>query len=355
MRRWFTLFKGNAMTDIAAWQEVESAVYCPGRWLALLVGGGFLLTGGVAFVTIGGAVQPGFPFWFAKVFAATFALLGGIIVAPIIGTTIFPTHIRHTSLDWLPNVPREPVICEGAVVHGRLTHQLYENDHGWQFRPSERLWRNDKGLLFGFGIPFLVAFAGLLTWVFHSRLAIGGWAISAICGMLLTSLSGGTAFVLIGMMMRAGYRRLSRLTISRNGSDIELDLPEEPNAAEADLAGALKWTFLGDTKRQRLTIPRELVVAVQLCPWKFVVSGTGGRQSTWAVQGLLVLASCDESSYHRLPLVLTGDVAPAARLLQRLARILHVPFLFCADAEGWKAEAMRARKRPPLRSGGSQS
>jgi hypothetical protein len=73
---------------------------------------------------------------------------------------------------------------------------------------------------------------------------------------------------------------------------------------------------------------------------------------TWAVQGLLVLASREEAVYRRLPILLTGDSVGAARLMQRLAYALHVPYLFCADAEGWRAETMRANGRPALRVGG---
>jgi hypothetical protein len=243
------------------------------------------------------------------------------------------------------------VIHEGAVVHGRLTHELREDAQGLQFRPSERLWRNGSGFLYGFGIPFLVLFAGLVTWAFHDEPKMGGWVTSAILGIFLTTISGGTAFLLIAMIMRASYRRLSRLTIPRDGSDLELDSPEEPNPQKTDLAEGLKWVFLGATKRQRLRIPRPLVVAVQLCPWKYV-TGSSERQMTWAVQGLLVLASREEAVYRRLPILLTGDSVGAARLMQRLAYALHVPYLFCADAEGWRAETMRANGRPALRVGG---
>lgn len=157
------------------------------------------------------------------------------------------------------------------------------------------------------------------------------------------------------MVMRSGYRRLARLTIPRNGNELELDSSAEPNLEKADLRQGLEWIFLGETKRQRLTLPRELVGAVQLCPWKFVVASSGGRQITWAVQGLLVLASSEEAVYHRLPILLTSDFGGAARLMQRLALTLNVPYLFCADAEGWQAEEIRAKTRPPLRAGGSQS
>jgi hypothetical protein len=101
-------------------------------------------------------------------------------------------------------------------------------------------------------------------------------------------------------------------------------------------------------------IPRERVVAVQLCPWKYVV-GDRGRETTWAVQGLLVRASSEEEAYERLPLLLTSDFLGAARLMERLADTLQVPYLFSADAVGWRAEDLRAQGRPPLQSGGMLS
>lgn len=152
-------------------------------------------------------------------------------------------------------------------------------------------------------------------------------------------------------MLRAGFRRLSRLDIPCDRGDLELDLLQEPDAVRADLTEGLRWIFVGDTKRQRLTIPRDRVVAVQLCPWNFRTSdGT-----TSAVQGLLVLTPASDDRFHRLPLILTCDFARAARLMQQLAEALEVPLLFSADLAGWKAEAERAATRPPLRCGGSQS
>jgi hypothetical protein len=57
----------------------------------------------------------------------------------------------------------------------------------------------------------------------------------------------------------------------------------------------------------------------------------------------------------RLPITLTSDSAGAARLMQRLAATLEVPYLFAADAAGWQAEEARAAKRPSLRVGDIQS
>jgi hypothetical protein len=346
--------KEIVISESRGWPEVESEVHRPGCWLVLSVSTVFLLIGAIGFLTIGNAVPPGVPFWIAKLGTAAFALLGGALLACVSGGIISPARVRHAASDVLPKVPHEPVIREGSVVHGRLTHELWEDAQGWQLRPTESLWRDDKRFLLGFGIPFLVAFSMLLAWVAHSQWSFG-WPLSVACGAMITLVCGGSVFLLIGMVMRSGYQRLSRLSIPRNGDFLELDAPQQPGLDRADLAEGLKWLFQGDAKRQRLAICREVVKAVQLCPWKLVVAGGGGRQITWAVQGVLVLDSPDEETYCRLPLLLTSDFVGAARLMDRLASTLNVPYLFYADVEGWKAEELLARGRAPLRCGGSQS
>jgi hypothetical protein len=284
----------------------------------------------------------------------TFFVGGGAVLASAICGITWPRCVLHAAPDVLPEVPAEPVISEGSFVHGRLTHELREDAEGWAFRPAGNVWRNDKRFLLGFGVPFLMLFSGLLAWVLHDRLHIVGSPLAAVCGVLVAVFGGGI-FFLIGMIMRSGYRRLPTLTIPCDGTDLALESADPPEFENADLAAWLKWLFLGEAKRQRRTIPRELLVAVQLCPWKFVRAISEGKSVTWAVQGLLVLASTGEAGYHRLPVMLTGDYVGAARLMQRLAHTLQVPYLFCADAAGWKAEAARAKSRPPLRSGGWQS
>ena len=76
-----------------------------------------------------------------------------------------------------------------------------------------------------------------------------------MCGTFATAVCGGSAFLLIGLIIRSGYRRLSTLTIPRDGNDLELESAEAPKLEKADLADGLKWLFIGETKRQRLTIP----------------------------------------------------------------------------------------------------
>jgi hypothetical protein len=341
---------GEPVTRVPDWQDAESEVYLPGRWLGCRVGIYFLLAGAIAFVCIGGGVPPGIPLWIAKFATAVFALLGGAVAARCIADMISPVWVRHAAPAVLPDVPTEPVILEGSVVHGRLTHELVEESDGWQFRPARQNWRKDLILLLGFGIPLSILFSGILSWFFRSQLNVASWPVSILGGICATAVFVGSTFSLIGMIMRAGYRRLCWLSIPRNGDSLQLDSPQAPGPEKADLAEGLNWVFLGEAKRQRLTIPRELVAAVQLCPWELALSS----ERTWAVQGSLVLTRSADAGYSRQPVLLTGDFVGAARLMQRLAMALHVPYLFCADAEGWKAEMNRAKKRRPLRVGGSQ-
>lgn len=317
------------MQQHPGWTEVESVVYCPGSWFFLLIGGFFALFGSIGFVEF--TPPPGAQVWTAKTITAMFAILGSPLLLVGLLRIAFPACIRHADPTALPHVPPEPVIRQGSVVHVRLTHEIVENASGWEFRPAERLWRNDRQFFLGFGAAFLAGFSALLAWLVH-RDGNFGWAMSTVCAILLTLVCGGSAFLLLGMMVRAGYKRLSRLTIPRSGDSLELDEVDEPEVENADLLEGLQWVFLGNSKRHQLSIPHALIVAVQLCPWKFVV----GHESTWAVQGLLVFESNSDTECRRVPILLTSDFVRAARLMQKLALVLNVPYLFCADAAGWE-------------------
>ena len=229
---------------------------------------------------------------------------------------------------------------EGAVVHNRLKHRLYETDMGWELRPIEGLWRNDRRFLVGFGVPFLVLSASLA-------------GQTSVAAAVLAALCVGSALLIIGAIHRASYDRLTKLRIPANGEELDFDGSDLPDLTYGSLGEALKFYFgpAGRDPPQRIQIPRDLIAAVQLCPWKY----SSGDTDAWAVQGLLVLRSLTDGVYHQLPLFLTIECVGAARLMRRLADVLRVPYLFYADAAGWKEEAMRARSRPPLRAGGSMT
>jgi hypothetical protein len=340
------------MPDSPGWREVESKVWRPGRLPAGATGVLFLVAGVIVYLTARNLAPPGVALWAMPLGAAQIALFGGAIVAWVVGGIIMPARVRHAAPEALPKVPREPVIHEGSVVHLRLSHELREDVQGWQFRPAACLWRGDAALMFGFGLPFLAFFGVLAAWGFHSQLHVASWPLAVLGGIAVSVVCIGSVWLTLGMIMRAGYRRLPRLRVPRNGSELELDSPEELNVEKTDLAEGLKWLFLGETKRYQLNIPRESVVAVQLCPWKHKAA----NEITRAVQGLLVLAAAkDKAACQRIPILLTADFAGAARIMEKLGQILQVPYLYCADAEGWNAEVKRAKERPALRVGGQQS
>ncbi|MGD9720013.1 MAG: hypothetical protein AB7O59_02220 [Pirellulales bacterium] len=331
------------------WKEVESEVYRPAEWFSLSTGVVFLLAGLIGFFTVGSIAPPRMPAWSGKLFLAGFAALGVISLLYSVKCILWPARVRHASVDFLPNVPTEPELREGTVVHARVTHELVEDADGWELRPSGRLWRNDKRLLLGYSVPAGLLFCGLLSWILHDQHGTS-WLAAILFAAIATTISGGTVVFAIVLLLRGNYRRLSRLSIPRNGDDLELDSANEPPTDRSNLHTALKW-IQGDLGRRQAKIPRDLIAAVQLCPWKYACGDT----RMWAVQSLLVLAPTEQGNYYRLPLLVTCDCIGAARLMQQLASTLNVPFLFCADAEGWSAEEARARNRPPLQVGGHQS
>jgi hypothetical protein len=341
------------MPESPGWKEMESKVWCPGRLSAAATGIFFLVSGAVVYLASRKFIPAGVPYWAMPLGTAVVALFGGAIVAWAVGSILLPSRVRHAVSDVLPKVPREPVIDDGAVVHFRLTHELHEDAQGWEFRPAAKLWRSDVALLLGFGLPFLTIFSALTAWMFHSQFHIARWPLAVLCGATVTALCGGSVWVLLGMLMRAGYRRLARLSFPRDGGNLELDSPEALNAGKTDLAAGLKWLFLGETKRYQLSIPWESVVAVQLCPWKYKAA-MPRNDIIQTVQGLVVLAASEEGAYHRIPILLTADYVGAARIMEKLGRILQVPYLYCADEEGWKEEVRRAKERPALQVGGTQ-
>ncbi len=201
---------------------------------------------------------------------------------------------------------------------------------------------------------FLVFFSGAMSWIFYKE-AKHSPIVCISAGTLLTAMSGGTAFLLGGLIMRRQYRQLCCLNIPRDRRPLELHTPVISDSKMADGSEGPGFLLGGDLDWETPHIPREELVAVQLCPWYVVIRDGGGGISAWAVQGLLVIESPDLDGYTRLPIMLTSDFTGAARLMRQLALTLQVPFLFCADAEDFKAERLRARTRPAIQMGGTMS
>lgn len=338
------------MSQTAHWPEVESEVYRPGAWLASAAGALFLVIGLFGVSTVGKIVPPGVPVLIASAGAAFFAFVGGVAVVSSLRAIFLPRRVRHAAPDVLPDIPNEPVSLEGSIVCGRLTHEIIETSECWQYCPARSNWRNNRALLFGFGIPCSIVFVGLMSWALHDQ-HVASWPVSILMATATTLLCGGSAFSMIFLMMRSSFRKLSCLTIPCRPGDLELETPRELDPNKKDLVNGLNWMFGGDVEKKRLTFPPEQVIAVQLCPWKF----TTGSVRTWAVQGLLVIAGSEAAPYLRLPILLTNDMPGAARLMQQLAAILHVPYLFGGNVAGWRLEERLASHRPPLKVGGTST
>jgi hypothetical protein len=172
--------------------------------------------------------------------------------------------------------------------------------------------------------------------------------------MLIVLAGGGCILWFLSRMMGALHHSLTSLTIPRDGGDLALESGVMPDFQRTSLMDGLKWVIDGGSNTHNLAIPRDLVAAVQLCPWKMTLTEPHGQtarsQTTmWTAQGLLVLSSPGEAIYQRLPLLASADLVGTAKLMQRLASALQVPYLFCADAAAWKTESTRAKTRPPIR------
>jgi hypothetical protein len=321
---------------MTAWREVESEVYFPNRWVSFAAGWLLVLLGMV------GA---------GPVWSFLFSTGGGALVVWSIRRIYWPIRIRHASPEVLPAVPNEPVLFDGLCVHYRLKLKLVEDADGWQLQPTSDLSGNDRIFLFGIGIVVLTACAGTISYILHHQ-QIVAWPLSILAGVIATLLFGAPIMVLWGMMSRLSYHRLSRMSVARNRDEVVVELSEMPDTTRTDLASALNWAFPKEDKRGHFFVPRSLLRAVQLCPCKYA---TGTRESTLAVEGLLVFEGSTPGQYVRLPLVLTTDFDGAARLMQQIAATLDIPYLFGAHQQGWKMESRRAAERPPLKVGGSMT
>ena len=104
-------------------------------------------------------------------------------------------HVRHAAPDVLPDVPNEPATLDRSIVGARLMLELSEDSASWQLRSSERLRRNDKIFLFGFGIPLSAVIAGLLSWGLHRQQFEGGWPGAILTGCGITLLCAGSVII----------------------------------------------------------------------------------------------------------------------------------------------------------------
>jgi hypothetical protein len=334
------------MSQIHSWGEVESNVYQPGIEAGAIVGIVFMLVGAVFGVVLW---QHGILTMLVVPIMGGMTVCGAVVFGIAVRRIIWPIVIRHAGPNVLSEVPNEPVARDGALVQSCLMHELWEGPEAWQLRPKQqRAGPRDLLLLFCVGIPVIALVSWLVALNLREFWQVANWFTAALYGTLITVIGGGAVLFVIAKVMGAIRRGFATLTIPRDGGDLTIDIGSAPDFVDASLMEGLKWIRKLSKDADHLTIPRDLIAAVQLCPWKVTVVEPRSRNTMWTAQGLLVLAS-SEHECQRIPLLATLDVAGAAKLMQRLAAVLQVPYLFRADAAAWKAEAVRAKSRPAVR------
>lgn len=332
------------MMEIPGRREITSEVRFPNRWVALLGGSVHLLIGAAcAIPVILGSAPFGMPPWAGLALASAAALLGISSLGWWIRETRRPARIRHAAPEVLPDVDRCPEKIDVPFYYVVLTHEMVGDGRAWEFRPRRRLWLGIIWSLFGFGILALGGISGILALMLHHGPGLA-WPASILVAAIGSAPVIGFALLAIGILARSKHRYLCRLRIPRGEGDLEWDVAREPHLGKVTPASYLAWASRLGIERDLRTIPRDRVVAVQLCPPAFEGGRLDGYQlEDWMFQGLLVLARPAKGGYRRLPILLTSDLIGAARLMRQLADALEVPFLYNAnsDAGRWRTETFQ--------------
>lgn len=321
--------------------RVESKVHTPGSWIVWLGGGLFLAIGiyGVLYADRIAAEQVRF----VQRFFGAFAVLAILALLPAVWKALRPTYVRHAAADELPDVPREPLALDWTMGNQQVIYELIQGDDGWEYRRRPSLWHNENAFLWIVGLAGFATCTALVTWGIHDR--VPSLLVAAVISSFAVLFVGMPVLWLVLLVHRASSRLHVRLRIPTRG-DVEFKGPLLTDPSDPSPRGSSP----DPCSIQHLAIPTETIVAVQLCPWYDVRRGERD-DIRHAVQGLLVLSTDAQHVYRRLPLLLTQNHAGAARLMQRTADVLQVPYLFHADAPGWKAEVQRQQTKKSKKRG----
>ncbi len=335
-----------------AWREIDSEIhYVPNPWLGFAAGCFFFLLGVIGTTQISSCPLRGAFLWAFAWGSVSCAAFGAFVVAVAIRRLFWPLRIRHALPAVLPGVPDEPVLFDGLMVHSHSKLKIVENAEGWDMQPARDRSISDRMILTVIGILAFTACAGTVSGILHDQLN-AKWPAAIAGGAIATLLFAIPMIVCLRILVRLSYRRLCRMSVSRRGDEISLELPEIPETTRKDLGAALRWAFSPEDKRTFVVVPRSSLRAAQLCPCLYATGTPRSKEISPAVQGLLVFEGAAPGQYQRLPLLLTSDFDGAARLMQQIAARLGIPYLFSADEQSWQAEKRRAAVRAPLKVGG---
>lgn len=329
---------------------VETRIHEPGLTTGFVMTLMFFIVGVIVLFVDPFHSAPGIFRWLFYLVPGLFIFLGGAGAIQLGQRIIWPAYIQHTSQALRPDLAWAPVVWEGQHVIGRATHELIQDHEGWKYGLSRKMIFGDKLIVFGFGIPFLIAFAAILSWFFHQNNEMplptaiaSATAITVFCGV--------TTFLFIGLLIFGYHSRLCLISIPNSESLVEVEFSPKTNPKTAAITDLL----LGQPERIQLRIRRDQIDAVQLGPWNYVAGDSSEKTRCDAVQGVLVLRDMESNDFQRLPILLTQNYREAAQRMRDLATILKVPFFFYANAEGWQTELRQSQDRPPLKYGGVSS
>jgi len=339
------------------WPETESALHEPGSRIAVVIGTLFILIGaGIPFAPEAGAGPA--QWWIALIMSGAFTVLGLLPLVIGLYRILTPVSVRHADASVLPHIPRGPVLHEGSFPFASLTHELVEDSFGWTLQPRADNVRHPYLFLIGFGVPFLLMFAGLLSWVFRRDNLLPNWPQAIAAASFVTMATCGTAITGIGILLLSAHSEHRKVRIPSDGGDITIESPAEIDPARTDSVARLQRALTGRGCCRR-TLPRESVIAVQLCTWR----GRTEKTSASGVQGNLIIEppvvgelpeetpsqlSATPRVEERLSLLLTSDFRGAARLMGALAEALDVLYLFNASETDWNTEHTTATTHPAL-------
>lgn len=235
------------------------------------------------------------------------------------------------------------------ALHKDFPGEFVRVGDGWHLQPVSSRWRSGKNFLYAFICLFLTGVTGALSWALHRDLGIAWyWAILLVMsgtlpiGMVMTS--AGEEF------FRRWQVSSQRLTIPDHGEELLLSRSDNSRRSQ-DRRNSAKKTGSKELDEPCTKLPRRDLMAVQFSSCRMDYHDDGDITIYHMVQGILVFKGLESNELHRVPIPCTEDLTRGARLMQQLAEILRVPYLFDADRAGWRKETIRSKSRSDFTRG----
>lgn len=311
-----------------AWPEVDSKVHEP--WLRQAIGVALValavdtVVASQLFVNDVHRQDYG---WLAYLICGFLFLFFSVLLFTKASRLVKPTFVRHATADVLGDIPREPLLEEFRVMQRTLKQELVHLGKDSLFRPNSAMRYSSKQMDLRIRFALWFVCSGVII-AFLLRSPGIDWPVAVFVPPLVSLavialVEGGSRFV-----RNQELRDMVTLTVPRSSQPVILNTRNRPTAT------------ISKARRELIEIAREQVVAVQLCP--FICDPGGDSQPLYGVQGLLVVRNLERGGYERYVLLYCADLIDSAIIMEQLADLLQVPYLFMADAEAWKKERLRS-------------